>query len=53
MNMAARLQEAGKSLDISVLIGPGAAALTTHPLGSATEIELRSFGRVRVSTLRD
>lgn len=53
VNMAARLQEASKSLGTTVLIGPRAAELTTHMLGDAREIELRSFGQVRVSTLPD
>ena len=53
VNMAARLQEASKLLGTTVLIGPRAAELTTQRLGDAREIELRSFGRVRVSTLPD
>ena len=53
VNMAARLQEASKTLGITVLIGPRAAALTTKTLQAATEIDLRSFGRVQVSTLPD
>lgn len=52
VNMAARLQEASKTLGTTVLIGPRAAELTTLVLGGATEIDLRSFGAVRVSTLR-
>ena len=51
VNMAARLQEASKTLETTVLIGPRAAALTTRTLAAAGEVELRSFGRVRISTL--
>jgi adenylate cyclase len=51
VNMAARLQEASKTLGVTVLIGPRAAGLTGQDLQDAGEVELRSFGRVRVSTL--
>ena len=51
VNMAARLQEASKTLGTTVLIGPRATDVTTLALGEATEIDLRSFGQVRVSTL--
>jgi adenylate cyclase len=51
VNMAARLQEASKTLGVTVLIGPRAALLSSHVLVPADEVELRSFGRVRVSTL--
>jgi len=53
INMAARLQEASKSLGTTVLIGPRAADLTTLALGGPTTIELRSFGLVQISTLPD
>ena len=51
VNMAARLQEASKTLDTTVLIGPRAAELTSLTLGAVTMVELRSFGRVQVSRL--
>jgi adenylate cyclase len=51
VNMAARLQEASKTLGITVLIGPRASAQTSLPVTAAGEVELRSFGRVQVSTL--
>ena len=53
INMAARLQEASKSLGTTVLIGPRAAALTTTALSGPSAIDLRSFGLVQVSTLPD
>ena len=53
VNMAARLQEASKSLRTTVLIGPRAAALTTQALGPVSVIDLRSFGQVAVATLPD
>lgn len=53
VNMAARLQEASKTLGTTVLIGPRAAALTSVRLAAAMEIDLRSFGLVQVSTLPD
>ena len=51
VNMAARLQEASKTLGITVLIGPRASAETSLVVTAAGEVELRSFGRVQVSTL--
>lgn len=51
VNMAARLQEASKTLGVTVLIGPRAAGLTSLDLQDAGEVELRSFGRVEVKTL--
>lgn len=53
VNMAARLQEASKTLGITVLIGPRAAQLTAHKLGQPRLIELRSFGAVMVRSLAD
>ncbi len=51
VNMAARLQEASKTLGITVLIGPRAAGLAKVPLTPVADVELRSFGIVPVSTL--
>ena len=51
VNMAARLQEASKTLDTTVLIGPRAASLTRQPLLPAVQIDLRSFGQVWVAAL--
>jgi adenylate cyclase len=51
VNLAARLQEASKTLGITVLIGPRASGETSLELAAAGEVELRSFGRVKVSTL--
>lgn len=50
VNMAARLQEAAKTLGPTVIIGPGTAAATTgtHPLGRH---EIRGFGTVDLFTL--
>lgn len=53
VNMAARLQEASKTLGTTVLIGPRAAALTNLALGPVSVIDLRSFGDVAVATLAD
>lgn len=50
VNMAARLQEAAKTLGPTVIIGPGTAAATTgtRPLGRH---EIRGFGTVDLFTL--
>ncbi len=51
VNLAARLQEAGKSLGPAVIIGPAAAAASTRPLMALGTHELRSFGRLALFTL--
>ena len=51
VNLAARLQEAGKTLGPAVIIGPAAAARTTRPLRPLDEVEVRSFGRLALFTL--
>lgn len=49
VNLAARLQEANKTLGTQVLIGPDAALRAPDAVTQGPEIELRSFGRLRVS----
>lgn len=51
VNLAARLQEAGKVLGPSVIIGPAAAAAARRPLRSLGLHETRSFGALAVFTL--
>lgn len=51
VNLAARLQEAGKTLGAAVVIGPGAAARAARPLVPLAEAEVRSFGRLQLFTL--
>lgn len=51
VNMAARLQEANKELGSRILIGPRASELATSPTIVGPEIDLRSFGRLKVSFL--
>lgn len=50
VNLAARLQEAGKTLGPAIIIGPAAAALTGQPLRPLGEVDLRSFGRLPLFT---
>jgi adenylate cyclase len=51
VNMSARLQDANKDLGTSILIGPRAAELARTKLREGPEIDLRSFGTIRVSFL--
>ncbi|MCB6177792.1 adenylate/guanylate cyclase domain-containing protein [Rhodobacter sp. Har01] len=51
VNLAARLQEAGKVLGPDVIIGPAAAAAARRPLRPLGEAEVRSFGRMQLFTL--
>jgi adenylate cyclase len=51
VNLAARLQEMGKSLGPPVIIGPAAAAAATTPLRPLGEADIRSFGRMPLFTL--
>jgi adenylate cyclase len=51
VNLAARLQEAGKALGPAVIIGPAAAAQATRPLRPLGEADIRSFGRMDLFTL--
>ena len=52
MNIAARLEQAGKSLGVKLLAGPGLrAALPALPWRSMGEVELRGFGAVAAYTL--
>ncbi len=50
VNLAARLQEAGKALGPAVIIGPAAAA-RARAAGPLGEAEVRSFGRLALFTL--
>jgi adenylate cyclase len=51
VNLAARLQEAAKTLGPAIIIGPAAAAATTHPLRPLGRHEVRSFGPLDLFTL--
>lgn len=52
MNIAARLEQAGKNLGVSLLAGPNLhSALPELPWQSMGEIELRGFGKVAAYTL--
>lgn len=51
VNLAARLEAAGKALGPAVIIGPAAAAQSTQPLRALGLHELRGFGPVEVFTL--
>ena len=52
MNIAARLEQAGKSLGVTLLAGPGLrAALPALAWQSMGEVELRGFGKVAAYTL--
>ncbi|MEO5615419.1 MAG: adenylate/guanylate cyclase domain-containing protein [Cypionkella sp.] len=52
MNIAARLEQAGKSLGVTLLAGPALhAALPALPWHSMGEVELRGFGKVAAYTL--
>ncbi len=52
MNIAARLEQAGKSLGVTLLAGPALrAALPALPWQSMGEVELRGFGKVAAYTL--
>lgn len=52
MNIAARLEQAGKSLGITLLAGPALyTALPALPWHSMGEVELRGFGAVAAYTL--
>ena len=52
MNIAARLEQAGKNLGVTLLAGPALrAALPALPWQSTGEIELRGFGKVATYTL--
>lgn len=51
VNLAARLQEAGKTLGPAIIIGPGASARARRPLTPLGTHALRSFGPLALSTL--
>ncbi|MEZ5798038.1 MAG: CHASE2 domain-containing protein [Paracoccaceae bacterium] len=51
VNLAARLQEAGKALGPAVIIGPAAAAAARSPLRPLGPVDIRSFGTVELFTL--
>ncbi len=52
MNIAARLEQAGKSLGVTLLAGPGLhAALPALAWQNMGEVELRGFGKVAAYTL--
>jgi adenylate cyclase len=51
VNLAARLQEAGKELGPAVIIGPAAARAATRPLRALGRAEIRSFGPLDLFTL--
>lgn len=51
VNLAARLQEAGKALGPAVIVGPAAAAAARRSLHGLGEVEIRSFGRIGLYTL--
>jgi adenylate cyclase len=52
MNIAARLEQAGKNLGVTLLAGPALyAALPALPWHSRGEVELRGFGKVAAYTL--
>lgn len=52
MNIAARLEQAGKNLGVTLLAGPALrAALPALPWQSMGEVELRGFGAVAAYTL--
>lgn len=53
VNLAARLEQAGKSLGPALIIGPGTAARTSIALRPLGPQDLRSFGRIEVFTLAD
>lgn len=53
VNMAARLQEAGKDLGPAVIIGPAAATQTNQPLRPLGLVDLRSHGKLSLFTLSD
>ncbi len=50
VNLAARLQEAAKTLGPPVIVGPGAAARATQPLRALGRAEIRSFGPLELYT---
>jgi adenylate cyclase len=51
VNLAARLQEAGKTLGPAVIVGPAAAARASRPLRPLGQVEVRSFGLLALFTL--
>ncbi|MBE2277928.1 MAG: adenylate/guanylate cyclase domain-containing protein [Rhodobacteraceae bacterium] len=51
VNLAARLQEMGKTLGPAVIVGPAAATRATLPLRPLQTIEIRSFGPLPLFTL--
>lgn len=51
VNLAARLQEAGKYLGAAVVIGPAAAAAAGRPMRPLGVVEVRSFGPLALFTL--
>ncbi len=53
VNLAARLQDLGKSLGPSVIIGPQAARQSGAALQALGAVDVRSFGRLEVFTLPD
>lgn len=53
VNLAARLEQAGKRLGPAVVIGPGAAALARTPLRPLGRHEIRGFGPLDLFTLTD
>lgn len=50
VNLAARLQEAGKVLGPAVIIGPGTAAAASSPLKPLARHSIRGFGEVETYT---
>ena len=53
VNLAARLEQAGKTLGPAVVIGPVAAALSRTPLRPLGRHEMRGFGPLDLFTLAD
>ena len=51
VNLASRLQEAGKALGPAVVVGPAAAAKASSPLAPLGRHGIRSFGEVELFTL--
>ncbi len=51
VNLAARLQEAGKTLGPAITIGPAAAEAASRPLRPLGVVEVRSFGPLALFTV--
>jgi adenylate cyclase len=51
INLAARLQEANKTLGTSICIGPAAAAMANRPLRPLGEHDIRGFGTLPLFTI--